>query len=91
MNIRRREEIMGTNATARGEGHRIAIEKSVKHGATWVVGTVDEREVVALGNGTDEGWTVSSSATLPRNLEKAKAYVECMRQAFESAHIDSGG
>jgi hypothetical protein len=53
--------------------------------ATRVVGLVDGREVIAIGNSTGSVWTVGGSTCLPNDLGLAVAYLECMRRAMDRA------
>lgn len=53
---------------------------------TEVTGYVDGCEVIVLGNGVDgNDWKVDMISALPASLERAAAYVECMRRTFERA------
>ncbi len=64
----------------------IEVKSAPKGLKTEVTGYVDGREVIVLGNGVDgNDWKVDMSSALPSSIEKAAAYLECMRRTFERA------
>ena len=64
---------------------KIEVVKNYDGSVTRIVGYFNNREIVTLSNQIFGKWHTGSSTCLPSDIAAAEEYVECMRQAFETA------
>lgn len=69
--------------------HTIQIKTEKGTRSTHIIGYVDDREVITISNAINGQWCFTSSSTIPQNIERGSAYVECYQMALNAA-VENG-
>ena len=63
---------------------RIEVKVEKRFGATWVIGTVDGREVTVASNQIGGEWGISSSTCLPWDMKSAVDVHDCTEEVLQT-------